>query len=104
MRAVKVTKSGTTLPNDFSLIQVDSDNVIIETVKKAECDDSMIIRMYEAHNKCTTATITVPKQFTSAHLCNLLEQDERPLDVIDGKIKIPVSNFEIITLRLEKGV
>lgn len=104
MRAVKVTKSGTTLPNDFSLIQVDSDNVIIETVKKAECDDSMIIRMYEAHNKCTTATITVPKQFTSAHLCNLLEQDERPLDVIDSKIKIPVSNFEIITLRLEKGV
>ena len=35
---------------------------------------------------------------------DLLEQDERPLDVIDGKIKIPVSNFEIITLRLEKGV
>lgn len=101
LRAVEITSKGGNLPNSFSLAQIDKDNVIIENVKKAENDNSMIVRMYEAHNKKVTATVTVPNCFKTAHICNLLEENEQPLEIVNGSVTLPISNFQIITLKFE---
>jgi alpha-mannosidase len=48
------------LPASASFGSVDSDSVIIETIKRAEQGDGYIIRLVECAGKATTATVTIP--------------------------------------------
>lgn len=91
------------LPENFSLIGCDKENVIIETVKKAEADDSMIVRMYDAFNSRTTAEITVAKGFKKVFLCDLMENETEELLLNNNKVIVPISNFEIVTLKFVKN-
>jgi alpha-mannosidase len=86
----------------FSLVSCDKPNVIIETVKKAESDDGMIVRMYDAFNRRANATITVAKGFKAAYLCDLMENEIEELKFDGNKLTVPVSNFEIVTLKFVK--
>lgn len=95
------SKGSGSLPETFSLVSCDKENIIIETVKKAEADDSMIVRMYEAFDSRGEVTITVADGFKTAYLCNLLEEKLEMLDFENNKVKIPFKNFEIITLKFE---
>ena len=95
-------KGGGSLKDVFSLVSCDRPNIIIETVKKAEADDSMILRMYEAFDSRGEVTVSVPETFKRAYLCNLMEKTEKELELKDGKLSIPYKNFEIITLKLAK--
>lgn len=102
MYAEKADKQSGKLNDNFSLVSCDSKNVIIETVKKEENGDGMIVRMYEAFDCRTTAEIKVSDNFKKAYLCDLLENELSELELKDGKVKLPVSNFEIITLKFKK--
>ena len=87
------------LPAAFSLISCDKENVIIETVKRAEADDATVVRLYDAYNARVNATLTVGGSFTEAYLCDLMENELQPLE-FDGKtLTVPVKNFEIVTLK-----
>ena len=59
----------------------------------------MIVRLYEAWNSRGTVTLTVPPFFKKAVLSNLMEKEIRELDLADGKVSLPVKNFEIVTIR-----
>jgi alpha-mannosidase len=88
--------------DNFSLVSCDKQNVIVETVKKAEADDGMIVRMYDAFNLRANATITVADGFKAAYLCDLMENEIEELKFDENKVTIPVSNFEIVTLKFVK--
>lgn len=100
LEAVGVSKNSGTLPESFSLVSCDKENVCVETVKKAEDDDGIIIRLYESCNRKSTATLTFGFDFKEAYITSLLEEPEERLDVTGRSITLPVKNFEIITLRL----
>ncbi len=104
LSATSVISGNGTLPSTFSLVSCDKDNVVIETVKKAEDDDSMIVRLYDAFNRRSKATVTVNGDFKACYLCDMLENNEQQLDLVDGKVTLPVSNFEIITLKFTKQI
>ncbi len=99
LEVIPVTKQKGHLPDIFSLVSCDTPNIIIDTVKKAENSDDMIVRLYEAWNSRMKTTLTVPKQFTKAVLCNLMEEEICNLEFADGKLTLPVRNFEIITIK-----
>ena len=99
--AVQACGNGT-LPNTFSLVSCDQPGTIIETVKKAEADDSMIVRMYEAFGGHCTANITVTPGFSKAFLCDLMENELQELPMVDNRVTLPMSNFEITTLKYIK--
>lgn len=87
------------MPQTFSLVSGNRENVILETVKKAESDDGMIVRLYDAFDMRTDVTLTVADGFRKAYLCDLMENvlSELPFD---GKtVTLPVKNFEIVTLK-----
>lgn len=87
------------LNDNFSLVSNDKENVIIETVKKCENDDGMIVRMYDAFDRRATTTVTVADGFKKAYICDLLENELQELE-FDGKsVSVPVKNFEIVTLK-----
>lgn len=102
MNMVKIDVTKGTLPEEYSLISCNKPNVIIETVKKAETDDSMIVRMYDAFNSKTTAEITVAESFDRVYLCDMLENELEELAFSDNKVIVPISNFEIVTLKFVK--
>ena len=91
-----------TLENEFSFVSCDKPNVIIETVKKAEDENGVIVRMYDAFDSRTKAEITVADGFKKAYLCDLMENNIKELEFDGNIVKIPVSNFEIVTLRFTK--
>lgn len=97
--AVAVAKQDGMLPQEYSLVFCDAPNVIVETVKKAEDSDDMIVRAYEAWNSQTTATLTVPDGFTGAKLVNLMENEIADLPMTDNTVTIKLHNFEIITVK-----
>lgn len=99
--AVQACGNGT-LPNTFSLVSCDQPGTIIETVKKAEADDGMIVRMYEAFGGHCTANITVTPGFSKAFLCDLMENELQELPMVDNRVTLPMSNFEITTLKYIK--
>ena len=99
LETVPVAAHGGTLPSEFSCVGCDKPNVIIETVKKAEADDGMIVRMYDAFNRRTNAEISVADGFEKAFLCDLMENIIKELPFDGKRVTIPVKNFEIVTLK-----
>ncbi len=90
------------LPENYSFISCDKPNVIMETVKKAENDDSMIVRMYDAFDCRTTAGVTVANGFDKAYVCDLMENIIEELELQDNTVFVPISNFEVVTLKFVK--
>ena len=97
-----VAAHGGDLAETFSLVSVDRPNAVITAVKKAEADDGLIVRLFDAHDCKSAVTVTVPTGYTKAELCDLLENPERELTLADGKVTLPLSNFEIVTLKFTR--
>lgn len=100
--ALEAPAADGTLPEQYSLVSVDRENVIVEAVKKAEDDDGMIVRMYDAYDRRTKATVTVSGDFKNAYLCDLMENVLEPLAFDGHTVTLPISNFEIVTLKFTK--
>jgi len=91
--------SGLDIQQSFFLI--DNPALILDTVKKAEDSDALILRLYESRGTRGTAQLTSLLPVTSAALANLLEDELQTLVWHDGNIKIDFKPFEIITIRLD---
>lgn len=102
LQAINVKPSFGDLPECFSLISCQTPNIVIETVKKAQKDDSVIVRLYEAFDSRSEAVISVSTQFKKAYLCDMLENELEELKLINGMLSIPIKNFEIITLEFKR--
>ena len=85
---------------DLTLFETDRPNVVVETVKKAEEDDALIVRLYEAHGARGPAVLSSDLPVKRAWRCNGLEEHEAALTWRDG-VTLDVRPFEIITLKLE---
>lgn len=59
-------------------------NVIIETVKMAEDDDGIIVRLYESENAKTKAHIFFGEKISSVESCNCLEEIKQTIET-DGE-------------------
>lgn len=94
----KIAANKGDLAESYSFVSVDKPNAVITAVKKAENDDSLVVRFYDAYDCKSRVTLTVPDTYTKAYLCDLLENVTEELTVKHGKVTLPVSNFEIVTV------
>lgn len=85
---------------EVALFEVDRNNVVIETVKRAEDSDALIVRLYEAHGARGAAMLSSDLPIRRAFRCNGLEEEQAELDWKYG-VALDVRPFEIITLKLE---
>jgi alpha-mannosidase len=88
------------LDQQQSYFQVDHASIIVDTVKKAEDSQSVIVRMYEARGTRGTLRLTSSLPFQSAALVNILEDELSVLNWQQGTVEVNFKPFEIITLRL----
>lgn len=101
LHCVKTSAHAGKLENVYSLISLDKNNVVLETVKIAEDSDEVVIRAYETWNKRTKTTFTINGDVKSAYSANLMEENEEELEVIDNKITVTFHPFEIKTIKIK---
>jgi alpha-mannosidase len=87
-------------PQTQSFFQVVGGSLILDTVKKAEDSDAIILRLYEAHGKRGTCRIESSLPVTSVSQTNLLENQDSPLEWDENGVDIHYSPFKLITLKL----
>ena len=76
-------------------------NIVIESVKKAEDSNALIVRAYEAHNARGGAEIFCAKTLKRVTLCDMLENEVEDVPVADGAFRFAYKPFEILTFKLE---
>ena len=86
--------------DEYSLANVDKENVILETVKAAEDGEGIVLRMYESENAKTKVTLTVNKTFSKAYICNLLEEIQEEAIVNENQITVTCKPYEIVTIKI----
>lgn len=99
METAVIGKNDGKFPEKYSLVSVDAANLALETVKKAEDDNSIIIRIYEFENKKTEAEIVFGFDIEELYLCDLTENNKEKLDFCKNTARIKMSNYEILTLK-----
>jgi alpha-mannosidase len=82
-----------------SFASVDDPNLVLDTIKRAEDSDALVLRLYEAHGARGTARIRLGFPFESARHASLLEDDGEPLEVAGDEIVIPYRPHEIVTVK-----
>ena len=88
------------LPDSFGLVSSSYDGFVIETIKKAEDGDGIIIRGYEAYNGKASVSLDFGFDAKEAYLCDLTENRDKKLEIHGNSVGFEISNFEIVTLRI----
>jgi alpha-mannosidase len=81
-----------------SFASVDDPNVVLDTIKRAEDSDAIVLRLYEAHGARGKARIRLSFPFTSAVRANALEDEGDPLDVDAGEIVLAYRPHQVATV------
>ena len=75
-------------------------SVILDTVKKAEDSDDLILRFYESEGRRAQVDVVPSFEFTKAFETNLLERQEQLLTSREGRIPLAFGPFEVKTVKL----
>ncbi len=97
---VEGERSVSRLSNLHSLFSVSSPNVIIETVKRAEDGNGIIVRLYESQRSRGPVQIQAGFGVQSAWETNLLEENESQLQVENDAIQLSLRPYQIMTIRV----
>ncbi len=89
---------GGQLPEEFSFIR--AKGVVIGAVKRAEEDDSLVIRSYEPLGQATRAEIKLTRDIKEAVECDLLERPIVGVNIYGDTLVFDVHQFEIKTFKI----
>lgn len=98
----RISKQDGKLPDSFSFVGSNSSNIIIETVKQCENNDSIIVRFYEYHNSHSKVTLDFGIDFDKAYICDMLENNLNELAKNNRSITLDVKPYEIVTVKITK--
>jgi alpha-mannosidase len=83
-----------------SFASVDASNLVLDTIKRAEDGDGIVLRLYECHGARGTAKLRVELPFKTVNRCNILEDDEEVIQGNEHQIPLTYKPFEVISLKL----
>ena len=97
---VEDQRSENLISNLNSLVSVSSPNIIVETIKRAEDGNGIILRLYESQRKRGPIQLQAGFVIQAAWETNLLEENESALSVENNTLQVSLSPYQIMTLRL----
>lgn len=88
--------------DSFSFMSQDNKNVILETIKRAEDGDGIIVRLYEVENKTTDVTVKTVLNIAEVVETNLMEEmvEDNVVAVNGNEFSFRIKPFEIKTFRI----
>ena len=91
-----------TLPISNSFCQIDQPNVLLLTLKQAEDEGGLIVRLMETEGKDTEVTVRLPfLTIARVYQTNLVEENERLLSAQEHEVVAPIKAFGITTIRVQ---
>jgi mannosylglycerate hydrolase len=105
--AIYTDKHDGVLPPTSGLISLEPDNIIVTAVKKAEKDDAIIIRFYNASEEKIDSNLKLDtlKDFVSeVWLAKLSEEIVEQIKFDSNLVKISVGPWKIVTLKFRKKI
>lgn len=103
LRAIKASGDTSSIPERYTAIGIDKDNVICETIKELEDGTDTVIRLYEYKNCRSDIKISTDLPYKKAVLCDLAENEICELEVENGDILTTIKGFEILTIKLKNS-
>jgi len=88
-------------PAEHSFVQTEATNVIVSAIKKAEDDNSLIVRFYEWAGHAGDFTMRIPAGALSATETNLMEKSDGKVDLQNGELKLHSKPYEIHTVKVQ---
>lgn len=95
-----VPSNGAPAAEPLSLLSVDSPTAIVETVKRAEDCDDLIVRLYRRTNARGAVTVQFGVPVQAVWRTNLLEETLEALPLQANSVSFALQPFEIVTLRV----
>ncbi len=83
-----------------SFASVDAENVMVDHVKKHEDSGAVIVRLYEAHGQRGPATLTFSRKPASVSECDLMEENDRPVQLEGHSLRFYVTPYELRTFKV----
>jgi alpha-mannosidase len=84
----------------LSLVAVEAESVILETVKSAEDDDQVILRFYESSGTPVSSRVVLSRAVAAAEETDLMEENGRRIAVHGNTFALSFGPFEIITVKV----
>jgi alpha-mannosidase len=81
-----------------SFASVDDPNLVLDTIKRAEDSEAIVLRLYEAHGARGVARVRLGMPFTVARRANALEDGGNELEVEHDEIVVPYRPHQIVTV------
>ena len=88
------------LPDSKSFLPYTAPNLALATMKKAETDDAVIVRVYDIEGKAGETEIRLPVAVEEAVRANIIEEPGALLKPKKGRFVLPVGHHAIETVRL----
>ena len=89
------------LAPEYSFLRVQPDNVIVTALKRAEDENSLVLRFYEWAGKEGEVTIQLPPGTQSAAETDLMEKRIGSLSVHSGAVSVHTKAYEIKTIKVQ---
>ncbi|WP_408894978.1 alpha-mannosidase [Paenibacillus taichungensis] len=97
-------KQNSKLPYSKAFLQPDHPHIMVESVKKAEDGDDIIVRLYETSGTHATTALHLGFKIAEAWTTDLMENILSPVSIAGAsEMALSFTPFEIITLRLKLG-
>ena len=88
------------LPPEHAFVEVKPENVVLTAIKKAEDDDSLVLRFYEWAGKDANVEIELPPGALTAQDTDLMERAISELPVRGGVVRVRAKPYEIKTVKV----
>lgn len=83
-----------------SYLSVDQSNIVVSTFKKAHDEEAVVVRLYEAVGKKTTAQLNTTFPIKRAATTNIIETTPSNLAAKENSVKLSFRPYEIKTIKL----
>jgi alpha-mannosidase len=80
---------------------VEDPNLVLETIKRAEDSDAIVLRLYEPYGGRGVARIRLKTPFATAQRTNALEDEGVPLEVEGDTIVVGYRPHELVTVKVQ---
>lgn len=98
--ARELQPSSGSLPPSHSFFVSENPAAILDTIKRAEDGQGLVLRIYEAQGSRARTRIHVRLPISRAELCDGLERPLRPIPIQKGTIPLDLSPFQIASIKL----
>jgi alpha-mannosidase len=95
---LRVAAGSSNLPS-FALL--DDPNLVLDTIKRAEDSEAIVLRLYEAHGGRGQARLSLARPVAAAHRATLLEDAGAALEVEGSAVVLPYRPHEVMTVLVE---